>query len=123
MAMMFMDSDGGRFEFRYLGVVLDVPEDAIDSTELQLSLVPVSTVKMNLGLGEKILSDVILVGPEGLSFSQPVSLSIPHSLCEVPELCEIAMRFYDEEANCWIDIPTEAQSKGEYLNVYKERLS
>ena len=112
-----MDSDGGRFEFRYLGVVLDVPEDAIDSTELQLSLVPISNVKMNLGLGEKILSDVILVGPEECSFSQPVSLSIPHSLCEVPELCEIFMRFYDEEVNCWIDIPTEAQGRGECLNI------
>lgn len=116
---MFMDAGGGRFEFKYLGVTLDVPQDAIEKTELQISCVALSHFSMlqrlmKLELGESVVSDVIKIGPEGHLFKHLSTLHVPFSVCEVQVGRYIAMKFFNEDRNTWETLPVVI-AKGDYL--------
>ena len=111
-----MDADGGKCEFQHLGVTLDVPQDSIDNVELQISCVSPSDKSLTrrplrLAFGDFIVSDIIKIGPDGQTFRSPASLSIPHSVYEVPFGRRMVMKCFDEEEGSWESIPVEL-SKG-----------
>ena len=112
---MFMGANGGKCEFKYLGVTLDVPQDAIDDIQLEISCVapsdkPLSQAPIRLDFGDCIVSDIIKIGPCGFSFKQPAFLSIPYSVCEVPFGRHISMKCFNEEKDTWEDIAVELGS-------------
>ena len=111
-----MTIDGGEFVFEHLYVSLDVCRGALDvPVQLELSNLPCTHANFKLALGEAILSHVILLGPEKLSFLKPAALKIPYNLHEAPLLTEIVGRCYNASENRWINVPTTLplSAKGE----------
>ena len=122
MVRVFMDADGGTCEFKYLGVTLDVPQDSIDNIELQISCISPSdaSIRQNplrLAFGDYMISDIIKIGPDGLSLRRPASLSIPYSIFEVPPGRHIVMKCFNEEENSWDSIQVELK-KGKLTSLY-----
>lgn len=119
---MSVGTNGGRCEFNYLGVTLDIPQDSVGNIELEISCIPLShtsirQMPIDLAFGESIISDIIKIGPDRQSFKRPAKLSIPYSVCEVPFGRHIAMKFFDEESRIWETISVEL-SKGNYFSAY-----
>ena len=105
-----MDDDGALFKFRYLGVTVKLPEDCVMSpVELQLSKTPLSNVQLKLHPHERLISDVILFGPDGEIFYKPAELKIRHRVNnqELYPYTEIVVKQFEEVTDEWIDLDTK----------------
>ena len=92
-----------------LNLSLDVPENSVDG-EVRLSITTIDISKVppiTFEFGETALSDVIDMEPSGIQFKKPATLTVHHSVVELPELSSIVVKFYDHENTKWITLPRD----------------
>ena len=94
-------------ELYITGITLQVPEGALeDDTVVQIAILDSSTApKIPTDLGEVVLSDIIKVGPDDITFRVPVILSIPHSVTEIPKHSSICVNHFDSDTEKWVRLP------------------
>ena len=99
--------DGGVINCSVTGVCLEVPRNALDDfMDIEVSrLEPSQAPPIRCTLGESIVSDIYKMEPPGIAFKKPASLTIPHSIGNLPELCHLSVKQFDEEINEWIAVP------------------
>ena len=96
-------------ESHTLSLSLHVPENSVDSEiYLAISTADMSTIPpVTLQFGETVVGDVIDMKPSGIEFRKPATLTVRHSVVELPELSSIVVKFYDHEEKNWIALPRD----------------
>ena len=94
-------------EFHITGIKLKVPNSAFATiTMVKLSIMDPSTApEFKAEIGEKILGNVVKVGPAKLKFNVPAILSIPYSIVDIPKYSSICIKYFDEETKRWLQCP------------------
>ena len=68
---------------------------------------------IDLAIGEAVLSDVILIGPEGKSFTKTATLNIPYNIYEVPASAKVVCECLNVETNQWEKVVAMFSRDGE----------
>ena len=91
------DSNGGVLESGDTGVSIVIPKGAIQTgvqQEIYFKVCQDNTILPPLDeeKGETLLSPLVMCGPHGLKFSQPVELRLPHCASVNPDSWSFALK-------------------------------
>ena len=103
-----IDRSGGSIESCNLS--LSVPENSVDR-EVHLNIRTTEVRKVPpiaFEFGERALSGILELEPIGIQFKLPATLTVRHSVVELPELSSIVLKFYNHEVEKWITLPRDA---------------
>ena len=112
-----VDRSGKTLICKQLMLSLNIPPFAVDErTQLEISNIPVESKPfIKCSFGESIVSDIVQIRPLGLTFKEPVNLSIEHGITDLQELSSIVVKWYDTEQKEWFILPI---STGRYYFIY-----
>ena len=104
------DRSGGSMKSHILNVSLDVPENSVDSKiHLDIGTTSASSVPpITFEFGERALSGIIDMKPIGIVFKKAATITVRHSVIELPLLSSIGVKFYNHEKKAWIILPRDA---------------
>lgn len=101
--------EGATLVNHYWGVSLEIPEGAVPPGRRQEVYFVITDPRLcenapplDLDNGERMLSPLVMCGPQGLEFKKPVVLNIPHYANTLPSL-GISLKATDSEADICTD--------------------
>lgn len=98
-------SQGGEIQDDSSGAIVTIPEGALTGeTEIEMGLFTI------IPDGAETYGDMIYLGPSGLGFSQPVTVTVPYDSNLFPEefsAQDLVLLRYDKSADAWIALESE----------------
>ena len=88
---------------------IHIPDNAVDrKVKLMARATAASDVQMNpCSFGEVIVSDIVEIEKTGVKFKNPATLTIKHSVFQLPDHSSIVIKAYQCNDDTWIALNTD----------------